>query len=164
MSSDRALHRGPRRQHRQGQHGMSLIELVLAIVIIGVGLAGLLLAFSTVVGRSADPLISAQLLAVAEEMMEEVQLRPYAAVASAAPAGCARDTFNDIGDYNGYATTNRICTSDGTEIPALSGYSISVAVGGGGLAGVGAASLITVTVSHAGFTVVLQGWRTDYAS
>lgn len=149
---------------RATQRGLSLIELVLAVVIIGVGLAGLLSVFSLVVGRSADPVTELQLQALAEELMEEIVLRPFAPAANAAPSGCARDTFNDIHDYHGYSTTDRICAVDGTEIPSLSGYSIAVTVNGGTLGGVAAARLIVVTVRHGSASFVLQGWRTDYAS
>jgi len=141
---------------------MTLIELIIAIVIISVGLVGLLAAVTTTVKGSADPMLRKQMLSVAEEMLEEVALKPYAAVANAAPAACARDTYNDIFDYNGYNAAG-ICDMDGTAIPALAGYSITVAVTGTPLAGVPAAK-ITVTVSRGGENLQLIGWRTDWAS
>lgn len=144
--------------------GFTLVEMVLAIVVLGVGLAGVLLAYSTAVRGSADPLLHEQMLAVAETLMEEVLLKPYAAAPNAAPAGCARDTYNDIGDYNGYSSVGQICAVDGTAIPALAGYSVNVAVAAGALSGVGAARRITVTVSRGGDSLVLTGWRTDWAS
>ncbi|MFO1328155.1 MAG: prepilin-type N-terminal cleavage/methylation domain-containing protein [Rubrivivax sp.] len=152
-----------RRAAQPAQRGLSLLELILAIVIIGVGLAGVLTALSTVVGRSADPIVRLQLLAVAEELLEEVQLHPFARTSNSAPLGCARDTFNDVDDYDGYATSGRVCTVDGTEIPALAGYSVAITVAAGTLGGVSAARLITVTASQGGSAVVLQGWRTNYA-
>lgn len=149
---------------QKAQRGVSLLELILAIVIIGVGLAGVLTALSAVVGRSADPIVRLQLLALAEELLEEVQLHPFARSPHGAPTGCARDSFNDVDDYDGYSTSGRICTVDGTEIPALSGYSISVTVVPATLGNVAAARLITVTASHGRDSVALQGWRTDYAN
>ena len=149
---------------RGRQRGFTLVEMIVAIVILGVGIAGVMLVFSTAVRGSSDPLAHQQMIAIAEEMLEEVMLKPYTAAANTAPAACARDTYNDIADYDGYATSNKICAIDGTEIPALASYSISVSVAAGTLNGVSAAKRITVMVSHGGSSVTLTGWRTDYAS
>lgn len=155
MSAD-TLHR------RQG--GFTLVEMIVAIVILGVGLAGVMLAFSTAARGSADPVVHQQMLAIAEEMMEEIQLKPYASASNSAPAGCARDTYNDVSDYQGYATSGQICTVDGVAIAELASYSVSVGVATDSLAGVAAARRITVTVSRGSDSFALTGWRTDYAS
>ena len=146
------------------QRGFTLIEMVLAIVVLGVGLAGVLIAFSTVARGSADPVVAQQMLAIAEEMMEEIQLKPYAVAANTAPAACARNTWNDVLDYNGYATSGQICTIDGAAIPSLAGYSVQVTVVAASLAGVGAARRINVTVTRGASSFTLTGWRTDFAS
>jgi MSHA pilin protein MshD len=149
---------------RRRQRGMTLIEIVLAIVILGVGLAGVLIAFSTVTRGSADPVIAQQMLAIAEEMLEEIQLKPYTAAANTAPGGCARNTFNDVLDYDGYAPSGGICTIDGTLIPSLSTYAVRVQVQAATLVGVAAARRINVTVTHGTSSFTLSGWRTDFAS
>ena len=146
------------------QRGFTLIEMVLAIVVLGVGLAGVLIAFSTVTRGSGDPVVAQQMLAIAEEMMEEIQLKPYAAAPNTAPAACARNTWNDVLDYHGYATSGQICTIDGTAIPSLAGYSVQVTVVAATLAGVGAARRINVTVTRGTNSFTLTGWRTDFAS
>jgi MSHA pilin protein MshD len=152
----------PTRSHRGG--GFTLPEVLLALVVIGVGLAGVLSAFATVVHGSADPLVHRQMLAIADEMLEEIQLRPYTAMPNAAPSGCGRAAFNDIGDYHGYATSAQVCMLDGTPIPALVGYSVAVSVQAATLGGVAAARRITVTVTRGAQSLRLSGWRTDFAS
>lgn len=148
---------------RAGQRGFTLPEAILAIVVIGVGLAGLLQTFSTVSRSNADPLIRQQMQAIAQALLEEIQLKPYTVAANAAPAGCGRDTYNDLLDYNGYSSTG-ICSVDGVVIPALAKFGASVSVSAGTLGGVAAAQRIRVTVSLGGDSLQLVGWRTDYAS
>ena len=67
----------PPSRTRSSQEGLSLIELILFIVIVGVGVAALLSVFNVAVRGSADPLVRKQLLAVAESVMEEVTLQPF---------------------------------------------------------------------------------------
>ena len=163
--------------------GFTLIEMVLAIVIISVGLAGVLLAFDTSVKASADPLIHKQMLAAAEEMMEEILLKPFAPPESgfdqtnlAWPVNCgtaaaARSAFDDVSDYRNYATTG-ICDIDGAAVAGLGAYSLKVIVdpaaslgsaANGGVLDSGKVKKVTVTVTHGTETISLNGWRTAYA-
>ena len=152
-----------RARRRRLARGFTLPEALLAIVVLGVGLTGVLLAFGTLARHSADPVLRKQMMGIAQELLEEIALKPYAAAANSAPAGCARDTYNDIADYHGYSSTG-VCTIDGVVIPALASYNISASVVAGTLAGVNAARQITVSVSHGGDSLTLKTWRTDYAA
>jgi MSHA pilin protein MshD len=59
------------------QRGISFVELIMFIVIVSVSLAGILTVMSVVTRRSADPLIHKQALAIAESLLEEVELMPF---------------------------------------------------------------------------------------
>lgn len=162
--------------------GFTLIEMVIAIVVIGIGLAGVLLAFDTTVRQSADPLMRKQMLAAAEEMMEEALLKPYAVTGTAptnssttcGTAGAVRKGFDDVSDYNGYKTipgvspvTPGICDIDGVAVPGLDNFGIEVTVDSAatlGSLGGGGVKKVTVVVSRGTETLSLVGWRTDYAS
>ena len=150
------------------QSGMTLIELIVAIVIIGIALAGVLVTFTTTVRHSADPMVRKQMSAIADEMMEEILLKPFAVTAPNPPfAGCARLTYNDVRDYNGYSSVN-ICDIDGTTV--LNDYGVSVSVSPPAassvpLSGVAVTDQLTirVDVTHGSDSYSLTGWRTCYA-
>ena len=62
---------------RRSSAGLSLVELIVFIVIVGVAVAGVLGALNVSTRASADPVIQKQALAVAEAVLEEVQLMPF---------------------------------------------------------------------------------------
>ena len=59
------------------QRGLTLIELIMFIVIVSVGLAGILGVFSNLVRTSSDPLIRKQALSIAESLLSEIEQRPF---------------------------------------------------------------------------------------
>ena len=160
--------------------GVSLVELVVFIVIVGVAMAGLFAAFNTMTARSADPQVRKQVLAIAESLMEEIQLMPFTycdpddpAVSTAtSPAACgtpeasgpeAGETrystsvpFDNVNDYHGYNTASEVPPGikdiTGTPIAGLGQYNASVTVAPAVLPGIpaGEALLITVTVAAPG--------------
>ena len=149
------------------ERGFTLIELIIAIVILSAGVAGVLTVFSTTVKSSADPLIRKNMLSIAEQIMEEIVLKPYVPAANTAPTGCVRVLFNDVSDYNGHDVTG-ICDADGNAIPSLAAYRLQVSVTDDlatfAAATVTQAKKITVTVTKGTESLQLIGWRTNYAS
>lgn len=79
---------------RQG--GVSLVELILFIVVVSIAVAGVLLVMNKVTAHSADALVHKQSLAIAESLLEEVELMPFtfcdpddaSAVSATSSAGC----------------------------------------------------------------------------
>jgi len=153
---------------RRGQLGFTLIEMIIAIVVLAIALTGVLISYNVAVRGSSDALVSKQLVAIAEEMMEEILLKPFApgpGVAAVGPADCGqagsvRNAFDDVLDYNGYETPN-ICNIDGVAVAGLAGYSVRVVVVPDNTLGLGAANTlrITVTAARAGQTMVLDGFK-----
>jgi MSHA pilin protein MshD len=152
------------------QRGVTLIELVLFIVIVGIAVAGILVVYTNTVRHSADPVIRKQMLAIAESMLEEAMLMPFtycdpddasAATAGAALVGAgncaatiesigpeagetryvAATPFDNVNDYSGFDTA----TATPSGIADLSGTVIA------GLAGYQAqVSATTQTLGPAG--------------
>jgi MSHA pilin protein MshD len=149
-------HKGqPRREA-----GFTLIELVMALVVVGVAITGVMLAFQTVVRKSSDPVIVQQLISVAETITEEAALLPYVPQTNVTTSsGCARDGFNDVSDFHNYATSS-ICAADGTVLTSLSGYSVSVQVTSITVSGV-AMKLITVVSSKGADSFTLRTLKAD---
>jgi MSHA pilin protein MshD len=116
----------------KAQRGISLIELILFIVIIGIALAALLSVLNVTTQNSVDPLLRKQALTIAESLLEEVQLHDFSNPAggfTGAATQTNRALFDDVMDYNGFATTG-IYSADGsgTVITGLADYSVSVTV------------------------------------
>jgi MSHA pilin protein MshD len=62
---------------RRESLGLSLVELIVFIVIVGAAAAGVLGVLNISTRASADPVIQKQALAIAEAVLEEVQLMPF---------------------------------------------------------------------------------------
>src|ERR1035437_6169769 len=89
------------------QRGFTLIELIIFIVVVSVGLAGILSVMNTVVKSSADPMVRKQTLAIAESLLEEILLKDYAdpnggangrTACSAGGVASTRYLWNDVCD------------------------------------------------------------------
>ena len=147
--------------------GFSLVELIIAIIIMSVGLAGLMSVIPVAIRSSADPLIDKQALTIAEGMLNEISAKPFSNPAngfSGAATQANRAFFDDVADYNGYTSTGAYSMSGVAPIAGLGSYDVSVTVAGAALSTATAADcfLITVTVTYPGGTVNLSGYRLNY--
>ncbi len=150
------------------------------IIIVGIGVAGILLVFNVTTKVSADPLIQKQMLAIAEALLEEVEAKPFtycdpddpqattATSAIVGPTGCqatvegtgpegetrfsATTPFDNVNDYGATLNISPITDVTGTPIGGLGAYSATIAVAGSALGGIAAAEslLITITVTGPG--------------
>ncbi len=141
--------------------GMTLVELIIAIVIVGTALAGLVAVYNRANIASADPLITQQMLAIAETMMEEVMLKPYG---SGAAQPEQRVDYTEIGHYDKYATTTGIVGVDGGAIAGLERYNVAVSVAPTTLTNIADAGNVrriqVVVTERGGQQLQLTGWRT----
>lgn len=174
------------------QRGLSLIELLVFIVVVGIAVTGVLSVYSLNARTSADPVVRKQALAIAESLLEEVLARPYTycdpddanAETATSPAGCtvAETTmgpeggetrysnltpFDNVNDYNNFSMPVISDLSTGVAVPGLGSYSATVQVQpAGAFNGIpaGETLLVTVTVTAPGNqNVSLSGYRTRYA-
>lgn len=159
------------------QRGVTLIELMVFIVIVGIALSSLLLIYNRAVVDSVDPVIRVQLAELAQSHLEEVLARKYdeATPSGGIPAcdsgevtanACVgigldggesladKSTLDDVDDFDNF-----------TDSPQA-GFSRSVAVSFAGTdLGLAAeqAKLISVTVSAPGNQqLTLSVYRTNF--
>ncbi len=172
------------------QHGLSLVELVIFMVVVGAALAGVLRVFVQATASSADPLLRRQALAIAESLLEEVQLMPFTfcdpddanVETAASSSGCATQAealgpeggetrfttpqFDNVNDYHGYSMTGVVDITN-TAVTGLSGYSASVTVAPAALGSIGAGGeVLRISVSvtaPGGISIVLDGYRSRHA-
>lgn len=146
--------------------GVTLVELVASIVIITVAVGGIIALIITTSSTSADPMVRAQSLAIAQSYMDEIMMQPY--VTDGSTSG--RGSYNEVDDYNSITVGSDVQDQFGNPITALTGYSIAVDVSGCSLALCGSelntvnAKKITVTVTHKGLgtSVPLVAYRANY--
>lgn len=174
------------------QRGVTLIELIVFIVIVSVGVVGLVSVINPMVRFSADPMVTKQLVAVAESLLNEALHQPFTwcdpddASASVAksysdctnsqgapgpvPATEVRGGvapgagFDNVADYAGFGMNN---VGDAAGSNAMAGYRGDIAIAHAGtalgLADNTAALSVTVTVARNGEAFSLTGYRFRYA-
>jgi MSHA pilin protein MshD len=137
------------------QHGFTLIEVIIFIVVVGAGLAGILSVSTNVVKSSADPMVRKQAMALADSILEETLQKAYQDP-DGASGETTRATMDDVDDYNGKDQTLFV------DWPStLSTYTVAIAVAPTTLGAI-AAKKVTVTVTGGSNQVVITGYRTNY--
>ena len=171
------------------ERGFTLIELIVFIVVVSAGLAGILSVMNTTVQFSAEPMARKQAMVLAESILEEVVQKDYADTDLLDPTlnpkathvkgtlrtplrdddDCIMDDdcdvehyiMDDVDDYHG--TTESIFT----DWPAsLNDYKVNIEVVKTQWSVITSPKVpvkkITVTVTGGGHTISLSGYRADY--
>jgi MSHA pilin protein MshD len=144
------------------QQGVTLVELVISIVVIGIAASVILGLLSINVGASADPMVRQQGVAIARAYIEEIMLRSFTDP-DGADGEAARVDFDDVDDYDGLVDVGARDQFDNA-IPGLGPYTVAVSVSSSGaLPGVPAADVlrVDVTVTRSPYlSFTLSGYRT----
>ena len=147
------------------QKGMTLVEMVISIVIISIAMTAMLSAFSTSMGRSADPLWKTKSLKLAQAYLDEILSKKYDAntplggipapnsssisCSVAGPASGGRDNYDTVDDYNDLSDNPPKLVTN-TNMTGYDDYTVNVTVvcagNDVGLSNNKYAKLITVTV------------------
>jgi MSHA pilin protein MshD len=159
----------------RGSRGFSLVELILAITIVGVALAGVATVFVTTSRHSADPMVQQQAQFIAEAYLEEILRQKFFdpdedKVCPSAEA--ARASYDNVCDY---ASISNQAPADALGTPlGLNSYKVTVTVTRDGVVslnginnntGTGLYRVMRVDVNVTGpnnTSVTLSGYRTNY--
>lgn len=156
------LTRGSTMRPSPVQRGFTLIELIVAIVVLAAGLAGIMLVFTQAVAKSTDPMLQQQAIALAEGYLDEILSKNNAPNCTAVDSSSPRAEKIAVADYNGLDESPPK-DIQGNELGGLEGYRVQVSVNTGSLNGVNGCR-VEVTVTHAsdpGARAQLVGWRTE---
>ena len=127
------------------QTGMTLIEVVIAIVVIAIAVGGILGVLAHNVQRSADAMVISQGVTIATAYLEEISLKSFSD-----PDGmdgeATRADFDDVDDYDGLVDSGAV-DQFGNAIAGLDGYTVSVTVSpSAALPGIGSGDVFRVDV------------------
>lgn len=136
----------PRSGIRRRARGASLVELVVAIVVIGVVSVAVMGALGSNTVGTADALVRQQAIGIANSLLNEILAQgtdptdpdggadstgPDTAAGVVESRGSSIAPFDHVNDYHGYTmgpATGGIVGFDGQPIAGLEGYSASVTV------------------------------------
>lgn len=140
--------------------GFSLIEMVVAIVVFAAAVGGILQLVTTVVARSADPMVQTQAVYIAQAYLEEALARAYSG--PGADCGTPRHTWQVVTDY---ACIDAEAPRDaqGNALAGLGRYRVTVSVTHANLEAV-PTHRVAVLVTHEREPVAIRiaGFRADY--
>ena len=151
--------------------GFTLIEMIIAIVVLSSALSAILFAVVQNVSNSSDPMIKQQAIAIAQAYMEEVMLKPYndpdgGETGSCEEGAASRVQFDDVADYDCINDTAGAIDQFGNALAGLGAYNVVVNVG---VANIGAPAVTTrridVTVTHdvdTSIAMIITGYRASY--
>ena len=139
---------------KKSQDGISLVELIMFIVIVSLGIVGILSVMNVTTRASADPMLRKQAVAIAESLLEEIELQAFtfcdpddagaltATVAALGAGGCTTNVqnlgpspiaetryadprFDNVGDYHGFSMVG-IRDIQNTLVAGLGGFTANV--------------------------------------
>ena len=144
------------------QHGLTLIEIIVAVVVIGIAASVILATLSLNVNASADPMVRQQAVAIAGAYLEEILLHDFDDP-DGVDGEALRTGFDDVDDYDGLVDAGARDQFD-NPIAGLGSYTVAVnTTNSGALPGVGAADAlrVDVTVSRVPLlSITLSSYRT----
>jgi len=162
------------------QRGITLIELIVFMVIVGVAMTGVISSINFNVRHSADPVVKKQALAIAEALLEEIELMPFTicdpddpnVTTATSGEGCTgggyveafgpetidgqvetryvAPFFDNVSDYDGFSMASGAIMDITNTNLVLNGYTAAVTIDEKAINGMTAADSLSITVAVTG--------------
>jgi MSHA pilin protein MshD len=164
-------------------HGFTLIELIITVVVLGIGATAFTILINQTTRASVDPLLRVQANAIAQSYLEEILSQAFcdpnfstdcpnncnaSACSNCTVADAGRPNFNDVCDYQAVNDAGAV-DRNGILIPGLGTYNVTVTVDdsaslGGLSGGAGEVLRVDVSVTHGSLPgpVNLSGYRVNF--
>lgn len=124
------------------QSGVTLIELIITIVVMGIALAALVSSLSVGIGRSAQPMWEGKALELSQAYLDEVLAMAFddqtpsgGGEVSAAQSPCSysdegqsRELYDDVDDYNGVSDEPPVLIDSTIDMSRYTNYQVEIAV------------------------------------
>lgn len=144
------------------QKGLSLIELVVAIVLLGIGIGAIMGLVAKIGGSSSSPIIQTQAIYIAESYLEEVMLKDFQDPNEIVETcSTPRTLWDDVGDYNCLSSPTQPTDPFGNSSQLLSRYRVSVQIEPQQNISSVPTRKVSVVVSHidGGINITLTGYK-----
>ncbi|MGH1469853.1 MAG: type IV pilus modification PilV family protein [Cellvibrionaceae bacterium] len=155
--------------HLKNQQGVTLIETIVFIVVIGITLTAMVNVFTQYLGNSVDPIVQIRALECAQTKLDEITARRFdenSPTGGVPPCGSAESgaiscagimsdsALDDVGDFHGITDSNNPdCTSVVTVVEAGSDL---------GMVNNQARRITVNTTSSGGGSATLTTYRTNF--
>ena len=121
---------------------MTLIELIITIVVMGIALAALVSSLSVGIGRSTQPMWEGKALELSQAYLDEVLAMKFdyqtpsgGGVVSAGQNPCtysndgqSRELYDDVDDYNGVSDSPPVLIDSTIDMSRYTNYQVDIAV------------------------------------
>ncbi|WP_320820377.1 prepilin-type N-terminal cleavage/methylation domain-containing protein [Thalassolituus sp.] len=158
------------------QHGLSMIEMIITMVVISIALVASLSSFSLIGGRSADAMIQTKSLDLAQLYLDEILAQrfdeatgnggipAYTGACRITDDGESRSDYDDVDDYDAISN-EQPALIDSSLSTLYSGYTVSVSVSCDNTVGAntGGSKRIQITINDpTGDSSVFASFRGNY--
>ncbi|MEH6346532.1 MAG: type II secretion system protein [Bermanella sp.] len=124
------------------QAGVTLIELIITIVVLGIALSALISSLSIGIGRSAQPMLESKALELSQAYLDEILAMSFddqtptgggEVLAAQSPCalseeGQSREFYDDVDDYDGVSDTPPVLIDSTIDMSRYANYQVDISV------------------------------------